>query len=427
MSSPHKVYCPSPCQIQCCTDCGSPEKDIYLSQLKAEVFEKEQNERNYESLKAKLYQLQNELVKITKVKEQFEYDLCQTFEERNQLIADLRAKNENLLNELNEKIAMNKKLYNENNNLFRELEAKTAENQDLQDHMVEQKNVMDKFDTEKGMCEQKRVSLSQLNEKHMCDIQNLNDQVGAMCQKCEEQDGVIRARVIDINNLVKQLNDQKIINANLINELNCKEHDLQEASNHLAYAKDTLAHLNADFDNLTKMKQKGDVDISNMNSELLKENGVRQQFENSNQGLDEAICLKNQDIDKINCENEALQRDCNDLDVDNNGLSRMLNEYKKHVAILTDTNDKITKELEYLITRDDELRNTLERDNHLLQVQEENKNLIQDSLNGLQRYMDAYGNNGSPTTKKKFWGGNSIPKMNLNNSMDKSQSLGASQ
>lgn len=39
---------------------------------------------------------------------------------------------------LNEKIALNKKLYNENNKLFQELEAKTTQGEDLQDQIQEQ-------------------------------------------------------------------------------------------------------------------------------------------------------------------------------------------------------------------------------------------------------------------------------------------------
>ena len=83
------------------------EHDI-LSQLKVQVFEKDQNRRNYNNLLAKFNKLQNELEKIARIKEQHEIALNQ-FEEdqRNKEIIDLKNKNENLFNDLNERIALN--------------------------------------------------------------------------------------------------------------------------------------------------------------------------------------------------------------------------------------------------------------------------------------------------------------------------------
>ena len=61
-----------------------------------------------------------------------EIALCQLESDcRNNSIIELKNKNENLFNELNEKIALNKKLYNENNALFRELESRKKENKCL--------------------------------------------------------------------------------------------------------------------------------------------------------------------------------------------------------------------------------------------------------------------------------------------------------
>ena len=93
-----------------------------LSQLKVQVFEKDQNKGNYNNLLSKFKKLQDELAKISEIKKQHEASLKQfETDQRNKDIIDLKNKNENLFNELNERIALNKKLYRENNNLFREL------------------------------------------------------------------------------------------------------------------------------------------------------------------------------------------------------------------------------------------------------------------------------------------------------------------
>ena len=93
-----------------------PEHDI-LSKLKVQVFEKDQNKRNYNTLLCKFHQLKEELGKICEIKKGHEIAL-QQFEndQRNKDIIALKNKNENLFNDLNERIAMNKKLYSENKN-----------------------------------------------------------------------------------------------------------------------------------------------------------------------------------------------------------------------------------------------------------------------------------------------------------------------
>lgn len=401
MSSPQKNYCTTSIKFER-SCCGSPEHDAYLSKLKAEVFEKEQNERDYQNLQCKFNKLQNDLIKVTKIKEKYEIELCQNFEDRNKAIADLRSKNENLLNELNEKIAMNKKLYNENNNLFRELEGKTAENQDLQDHMIGQKNMMQKYDDEKNMCERKKLSLSQLNERHLNDIQNLNDQINCINLKNDDTANLLRNRCGQNNCLIKELNDEKILNGNLVNDLRTKENEIVSTQNHLAYAKETIVKLENDLNNLNNQLSQCKNNITNVNNELMKETSIRNEVEVSNKNLDCAVGKKNQDIDKLNCDNELVKRDIVNLENENNNLTRALQEYKKHIMIMTEQNDKLSKELECLMQRDVDILSILNRDGHLLSVDEQNKQLIQNSLDNLQRYIDSHGNNASFTKNKEI-------------------------
>ena len=94
------------------------EKDV-ITNLKVQVFAKDQNKKNFQNLLSMYHKLEEELLKITEQKKAHEIALCQLESDcRNNSINELKNKNENLFNELNEKIALNKKLYNENNQLF---------------------------------------------------------------------------------------------------------------------------------------------------------------------------------------------------------------------------------------------------------------------------------------------------------------------
>ena len=156
-----------------------PDQDI-LSKLKVQVFEKDQNKRNFNNLMCKYNQLEQELAKITEMKKQHELSLQQLDETTNKDIATLKSKNENLFNDLNEKIAVNKKLYSENNNLFHELETKTAENQNLHNQVCEQEAILRRLNCEKDDLERKINNLKQLKDKQEKQIFDLKNQINCL-------------------------------------------------------------------------------------------------------------------------------------------------------------------------------------------------------------------------------------------------------
>ena len=171
-----------------------PEHDI-LSKLKVQVFEKDQNKRNYNTLLCKFQQLQEEFSKICDIKKSHEIALQQLeADQRNKDIIELKNKNENLFNDLNERIAMNKKLYSENNGLFHELEVKAGENQDLQEHICEQENIIRKLTCCKDDIEQKIFNLNQIKEKQEKQILDLTTQVNSLSNQNASQDNLLRSK-----------------------------------------------------------------------------------------------------------------------------------------------------------------------------------------------------------------------------------------
>ena len=125
------------------------QQDI-LSQLKIQVFTKDQNRQNYENLLAKYHKLQEDMERLIQMRNQHEISLRQQQnDESNLLINELKNKNDELSNQLNNQIAINKKLYNENNYLFKELELKKNENQNLQDEIIRQEDFLHRLSYEK--------------------------------------------------------------------------------------------------------------------------------------------------------------------------------------------------------------------------------------------------------------------------------------
>ena len=352
-------------------------KQDTLSQLKVQVFEKDQNKKNYRNLLSMFNNLQGELAKIAEQKRRHEIALQQIeTDERNQAISELKIKNENLFNELNNKIVLNKKLYSENNSLFRELEAKSIQNEDLQEQMNKQDILVKKINHDKEQLKSQIISLSQIKEKQEKDIQNLTVQIEQINLDNNSQANFLSNKNGENNILISSLNDEKSINQDLVNELRNKETNLISSKQKLTRDTDNIKLMKNDINNLGIIIKKNAQDITTFNDNLLKETTVLNQLSADNQHLDSLVKDRDTYINQINSENNILKEGNTEINLDNEKLSAILQAYKKHYTLLISQNKKLSGEIQGLIGRDTELRSILERGNHLRDVKYENDHLV---------------------------------------------------
>ena len=188
-----------------------------LSQLKGEVFGKGQKRLNYDNLLAKYHKLQEDLEKLIQIKNQHLVSLNQLeSDEKNLLINELKNKNDNLLIQLNDRIAINNKLYNENIALFKEMESKKKENQDLKNEILRQEDLLRRLSFEKDEIEKKIFNLNQIREKQEMDIFNFNEEKFNINNQNAEKGNLILSRSGENADIYNEINDEKIINKNLI-------------------------------------------------------------------------------------------------------------------------------------------------------------------------------------------------------------------
>ena len=364
-------------------------KQDTLSQLKVQVFEKDQNKKNYRNLLSMFNNLQGELAKISEQKRRHELALQQIeTDERNQAISELKIKNENLFNELNNKIVLNKKLYSENNSLFRELEAKSIQNEDLQDQMNKQEILVKKINHDKEQLKSQIISLSQIKEKQEKDIQNLTVQIEQINIDNNSQANFLSSKNGENNILISSLNDEKSINQGLVNELRNKETNLISSKQQLTRDTDNIKLMKNDINNLGIIIKKNAEDITTFNNNLLKETTVLNQLNADNQHLDSLVKDRDTHINQINSENSVLKQGNTETNLDNEKLSSILQAYKKHYTLLISQNKKLSGEIQGLIGRDTELRSLLERGNHLRDVKYENDNLVSASTDKVQAVLN---------------------------------------
>ena len=210
------------CSNTCCPE-NLCELDCIIANLKSELFEKMQNAKDYCSLEAKVLKLQNDINALNQEKGILECKICQTGKEGDQMICDLKNKNENLKNQLNEKNVLNKKLYGENNNLFQALEGKTCDNQNLQDQLCHQETIISRLNSDKYNLQNTINNLNQVRDKHMKDIQNLSTEINLLNKNSNDLDCNIRTKQSQNFQVVNEFNSMKCVNNKLFNDLKEKE------------------------------------------------------------------------------------------------------------------------------------------------------------------------------------------------------------
>ena len=389
----------NPCYEMYNNNC--PEQDAIISQLKAEIFEKEQNEKDFNLLQSKFRNLQNELQILSECKLHLEYELRTQTDCGNKNISDLKIQNENLLNELNEKIALNKKLYNDNNNLFRALESKTAENQDLKTQVCEQENILARLCDEKNNKERQLLNLNQTKAGHLNNIQNLNDQIEALSQQANDQDRLLKSKHNQNEEVKKALDAQNFENNNLLGKLKNKEENLYSSQQQLDIANETLGRLENDFNQLNNEYNNNKNNIANLNNGINQESTKREQIEMNNEKLENMINERNENIKKISNENDTMKMTLEKLCNDKDRICNELEMYKRHILVVMEQNDKLAKELECVLDRDMKLNLALRRNEKLKMVCAQNKQIVENSLDNLNYYLKQQGNNNDYNNNQK--------------------------
>ena len=372
------------------------EHDV-LSNLKVQVFAKDQDKKDFKNLLSMYHNLQDEIAKISEQKNKHEVALNQLeSDERNNAIVDLKNKNENLFNELNEKIALNKKLYNENNKLFQELEAKTTQGEDLQDQIQEQVELIKRLTSDKDTIKNKVIHLSQIKEKQELDIHDLNIQINKLNFHNNDQGNILKNKNGQNYDIINILKEEKTIYNNLAIELKNKETTLITSQQELNKNNDNIHLLQSDINNLSNIIKKTHEDISVMNNNYINETSKLNQLKTSNQQSNIVIRDRDEHIKQINIDNDIIKQNNSQINCENNKLCTLLDGYKKHLCLLVSQNKKIASEIQFLIGRDREIKEILERDNHLKDIRYENEQFVNSSKEKIRDYI----NGDIPTVEK---------------------------
>lgn len=366
----------------------SKEKDMLISQLKAHIFELKQHEKDYDQLNQKFCQIQNDCSLLQDAKMRLEYEQRQKDESYSKQLCDLRAENENLQLEFNDKLAVNKRLFMENESLMNQLEMKNNEIMDLNDQINDLLNQLKKGESDNCNLERTIQGLNDIKESQKNEISKFIEDNRTLSKVIQDQD-----RSIKISEQDRLALTSKLDKAN---------YELQTLSGKLQSTEDSFYHTKTQLDNMNNvtLQLKGKLsdyerqfenqkkDIEALKLSLSKERSIREEEEKNNGQLERLLNQKERDIARFNEEiehtkiaNRRMTDDKMRMQIENDQLG-------KHIMILTQQNQKLIEEIENIMDQDEKMKQSLNRKDRIVALLRNNTTTLESSLNNLDNYLN---------------------------------------
>mmetsp|Transcript_37173 Transcript_37173/g.38549 ORF Transcript_37173/g.38549 Transcript_37173/m.38549 type:complete len:385 (-) Transcript_37173:145-1299(-) len=365
------------------------EKDLIISQLKAQVFELEQNEKNFNALNIKVKSLNNEVNLLSEEKLRLEYEIKQRTEMTDKQIIELRQSNENLQLELSEKVQVNKKLFADNNSLFR---LKESLNSEINDLKMQINNLIDENASFRSRLNQNETTLAA--EKNNGSI--LRNQYESLQREFDKANRT----VADLNEILKNTqNENNAMNAkgeedrreltNLNAQLKRKEDNLQFASKQIDDLNSSCQMLKGKVLEAERKVQQQAGETLQLNNTLNAEKSLRNSLEKSNEQMETLLNEKDRENRKLYSDNTELRSQYDRSGIDNKILSNEVEKLKSHILVLTEQNQSLADELESFLSRDDQLKQQLDRKNRVYNMLNVNRSNLEMSLSALDNRKKA--------------------------------------
>ena len=352
------------------------DKDVLISKLTSRIQKLEQQDKDYNLLSQEFKQLENDLSLLNEAKLRLEYEIKQRDESYNKRISDLKGDNENLQNALNDKLCVNKKLFEEKQCLENQLKLKNDEITDLTNKINNLNNKFNSAENDKGDLANTLRGLNELKVAQRDKIAELVDDNKKLANLCQEQEHSLYLANQEKAKLGKKLNDDNANISNLNSKLRVHSNNLNNLQKQLDQSNELNLKLKKDLQNLENAYAGFNADNLAMNDELNKEHNLREDEEKNNNQL---IIVLNDRKNKLRCLNDDFiylknlqEKSC----AERNMLQMETNKLQEHVMILTKQNENLSNEINEVIKEDNQMKDILNRCDRMSTMLKSNDSIL---------------------------------------------------
>ena len=364
------------------------ERDTLISQLKSRIFELELHEKDFDLLNERYNQMLNEFQALKEIKNELECEKKIREDELNQNISELQCQNENLQVNFSEKLSENKNIFSQNNILGKQIELKEEEIYELRSKLNDLQSQLNKNEEERSDLAKMLNGLNDIKISQDIKISKLIEDNKALKLICQEQDNEIKNRSIERGQMVEKLD----ANNNGIQNLNSQ---LKAQFNNLNILKNELNKkngINMQLENNAKNYER-QLDILIKENESLKKNLMKEkslQCEQSQKNGELADILRDreQNINYLCNEIETMKiMQKNEINT-NNLLQEYNAKLRNHIMSLTEQNQILINEIDNVIEEDEKMMSILNRKDRINSLLLNNRNVIDESLNNLDKFIN---------------------------------------
>ncbi|CAD8190508.1 unnamed protein product [Paramecium octaurelia] len=232
------------------------QKDLMISQLKAENFELKQNDRDYQELATHLKSLEHRYNMLHEEKMRNEVEFRNRSDQTLKTIANLRNEIDNLKSQLTDKHIENQEMKAENL-AFKEItEHRSQENQRVKSDITLLQENNRKLYEEKLRLETELQAAKDERKRLLHDREILNNTYEDVLDKLNEKEKQCSQLQTEFDNLEKQALIYKADQENINNEVKSKNENLKYTRMQYQEAQNYISQLQNDLEELHKQKEK---------------------------------------------------------------------------------------------------------------------------------------------------------------------------
>ena len=366
------------------------DKDVLVSKLNSRISKLEQQDKDYDLMNQEFKQLENDVNLLNEAKLRLEYEIKQRDESYTKRIADLKGENENLQNALNDKLCVNKKLFEEKQCLENQLKSKNDQITDLTNQINNLNNRLNSNENVKDDLQNNLRDLNQIKAAQRDKIAELVDDNKKLANLCQEQDHSLYLAGQEKAKLAKKLNDDNANINNLNSKLRVHSNNLNNLQNQLDKSNELNLKLKKDLQDLEDAYNSFNVDNHNLNDELNKQRILREDEEKNNNQLRIALGDRKNKLRALNDDYMYLKNLYDKRCEERNMYQMETEKLKEHIMRLSKQNENLSDEIDGVIKDDNQMRDILNRTDRMSTMLKTNDSIIcqmpQELINASNRF-----------------------------------------
>ena len=344
------------------------DKDTLISKLNSRILALEQKEKDYDLLNQEYKQLENDYTLLNEAKLRLEYEIKQRNESYNKRICDLKGENENLQDALNDKMCVNKKLFEERQCLENQLNRKNAEIDDLNNKINNTNDRLNSTQNNNNDLQNTLRGLNDIKAQQRDKIAQLVDDNKQLAKVCQDQDHSLYLAGQEKLKLNKKLKDDNANINNLNSKLRIQGNNLNKLQNQLDNSNNLNLKLQNNLQDLDNALTNYKVDNDNLKQGLSQERAGREDEERENNKLRNILNDRQNKLRALNNDYICLKNGQDKMTQIKNNYLNENDKLKEHCMILTRQNQDLVNEIETVIKEDEHMRDILNRNDRMSSV-----------------------------------------------------------